>query len=208
MSRDEAAARHSAAPTRLEPKSADRRRQIMDAFAWCAGTKGLEQTTVADIAETAGIQRTLVYHYFSDRQSLIDSLIEHIFRELEYPEFPDLAAPLEKLDAALDFYFSNDYFESHRHIIACWSEITLLANRDDSVRSRLREVYDEGFLWFEQLLMKAYPSKPRDSYTLVTYSFIALMDQTHELLMQGLGEERTAHGRRAVARIVETLETT
>ena len=55
--------------------------------------------------------------------------------------------------------------------------------------------------------MKAYPSAPRDSYALVTYSFIALMDQTHELFMQGLGEERTAHGRRAIARIVETLET-
>jgi len=52
-----------------------RRQQILDAAIACFAWKGFHETTMADIAATAGVSDTLAYRYFSGKEELIEAAV-------------------------------------------------------------------------------------------------------------------------------------
>jgi len=50
------------------------REQLLDAIERCFDQYGIRKTTLADVAQAAGVSRTTVYRYFSDRQELVDEV--------------------------------------------------------------------------------------------------------------------------------------
>ncbi len=52
----------------------DRRRQILDAAVRVFARQGFHQCRVSDIADEAGVAYGLVYHYFSSKESVLDTL--------------------------------------------------------------------------------------------------------------------------------------
>ena len=52
-----------------------RRQQIVDTARRLYAEKGLEHTSVSDIAEEMGITRTLFYHYFSNKEEVTDAIL-------------------------------------------------------------------------------------------------------------------------------------
>lgn len=53
-----------------------RREQIVAAALALYEKKGIERTTVKDIAEAAGITRSLFYHYFERKEDVTDAILE------------------------------------------------------------------------------------------------------------------------------------
>ncbi len=56
--------------------SAVRRRQIVEAARGLFGEKGIARTSVKDITERAGITRSLFYHYFDDKDAVMDAVLD------------------------------------------------------------------------------------------------------------------------------------
>ena len=56
----------------------ERRATILLAMGFVVAQSGLANVTVAKIAEAAGLQRTLVLHYFHDRESLVDAYLDFV----------------------------------------------------------------------------------------------------------------------------------
>lgn len=52
-----------------------RRQQILDAAIACFSRKGFRQTTMADIADEAGVSDTLAYRYFSGKEAIIQAAV-------------------------------------------------------------------------------------------------------------------------------------
>ncbi|HEX6299765.1 MAG TPA: TetR family transcriptional regulator [Acidimicrobiia bacterium] len=52
-----------------------RRQQILGAAIACFARKGFHQTTMADIADEAGVSDTLAYRYFSGKEELIEAAV-------------------------------------------------------------------------------------------------------------------------------------
>jgi len=63
--------RPSIASTRVE--------EILEAFEFCVIEKGLDKTTLVDIAERSGLPRSLVRHFIGNRADLEAKLIDHEF---------------------------------------------------------------------------------------------------------------------------------
>jgi len=52
------------------------RERILDAAEWCFRRLGLARFSMGDVAAQAGLSRGSVYRYFTDRQALVDAVLE------------------------------------------------------------------------------------------------------------------------------------
>ena len=78
---------------------ADRRSQILEAAGSVFLQKGFAETTLQDIAQSAGISTALIYQYFSSKEDLFLSLIDNL-SFLDVME--DITSPLE-LSSAMTY---------------------------------------------------------------------------------------------------------
>lgn len=62
--------------TRRELQKQERRNQLIDTALALFAEKGVESTTIKDIAERAGVAQGLVYHYFDSKDDLLWAIIE------------------------------------------------------------------------------------------------------------------------------------
>lgn len=77
--------------TRLSP--ARRRAQLIDLGVQMLSERSLEQISVDEIADEAGVSRGLLFHYFSSKHDFYVEIVRHISRDML-----DRTAPDESLD--------------------------------------------------------------------------------------------------------------
>jgi len=66
----------SAAPLERNRQSRDKRKAILDAAVKVFAEKGYHGSRVSDIASEAGIAYGLVYHYFKNKEEILDTIFE------------------------------------------------------------------------------------------------------------------------------------
>jgi AcrR family transcriptional regulator len=71
----------AAAPAKRLPPD-ERRRHLIDVALATFAERGYSDTELADIAEAAGIQRPLLYHYFGGKEDVYLVVLEHAWGEL------------------------------------------------------------------------------------------------------------------------------
>ena len=88
------------------PAATDKRRLILDAAVRVFARQGFHTCRVADIADQAGVAYGLVYHYFSSKEEILDTLFEERWG-LMLDAIADLEGqpltPREKLGAVAAF---------------------------------------------------------------------------------------------------------
>jgi AcrR family transcriptional regulator len=65
-----------AGPSRREAQAQERRAQLLETALTLFAEKGLDATTMRDLAEGAGVAQGLVYHYFRSKEELFYAVIE------------------------------------------------------------------------------------------------------------------------------------
>src|SRR5258707_10633125 len=63
-------------PTRRELQAQERRNQLIDAALALFAEKGLDSTTIKDLAARVGVAQGLIYHYFVRKEDLLVAVIE------------------------------------------------------------------------------------------------------------------------------------
>lgn len=63
-------------PTRREQQAEQRRAQLLETALDLFAEKGVENTTIKDIANSIGVAQGLVYHYFDSKNELLMAVIE------------------------------------------------------------------------------------------------------------------------------------
>jgi AcrR family transcriptional regulator len=64
-------------PTKLTPKGQQTRRRIVEAASRLIGVHGITGTTLEDVRAEARVSSSQIYHYFTDKQSLILAVIDN-----------------------------------------------------------------------------------------------------------------------------------
>ncbi|BBY14068.1 TetR/AcrR family transcriptional regulator [Mycobacterium marseillense] len=116
----------------------DTRELIVESAFACFGGQGLQKATIVDIAKRAGVSRSTIYEYFSDKAAIVEACAEHaserFYREMS--KAMDRGSSLEdKLCAAAVFVTqarrviaSEKYFDE--------DAISLLLTKDAAVLLR------------------------------------------------------------------------
>jgi len=88
--------------------SAKRRDAIFDALRRCVIEKGFANTTLADIARTAGMSPSHLLYYFSDKGDILAQYFEHVARRIteRLGEFR-LEEPLRRVDLLAHLFFGG-----------------------------------------------------------------------------------------------------
>lgn len=91
----------------------ERRQQILDAAARLATTDGLEGTSIAKVAEAAGVAKGSIYLHFESRDDLIGALQAQVWTEMM--ETPRLIAAeqdlrwVKRLDAVVEHWMRYEF---------------------------------------------------------------------------------------------------
>jgi AcrR family transcriptional regulator len=85
----------------------ERRRQLLDAGARLFANRPFEEISMRQIAETAGVSKPLLYHYFPSKNDLFVAALAQAASELQAAIEPSgEGTPVEQLAASLDAYLA------------------------------------------------------------------------------------------------------
>ncbi|WP_169513832.1 TetR/AcrR family transcriptional regulator [Actinomadura flavalba] len=168
-----------------------RRDEILLAMATVVARDGLPATTLAAVAEAAGLRRTLVLHYFRSRDELVAAFVEEVVsaygREMIWGD-PCLPAA-DRLDAL----FAPGAYADEADL-RVWTELVTLASRDTAVRDRLRHLWADHWLpEAERQLAAEYPSAPSEDIAATAYTLACLVEAHWTFHLQGIAEPRRHH---------------
>src|SRR5689334_400790 len=77
---------------RLTPKGHAMRERIVEAAAGLAFRSGARETSLDEVRREVGASKSQLYHYFSDKDELLDAVIEHQGLRLLENQQPELGA--------------------------------------------------------------------------------------------------------------------
>ena len=128
-----------------------RREEILAAFEACVVEKGLEGTTLANVAEAAGQPRSLVRYFIGNRADMVSALIDRVLARGEacLEEMAD-AGPSDPLERTLDLLWDRIFEDPITNAIMM--ELWHLALRDPMLQQRLAAVYGRMVLEVSALL--------------------------------------------------------
>lgn len=188
-------------------KAGERIPEILRATAEVVVREGLAGVTFAKVAESAGMQRTLVLHYFGSRDELLGAFIEHAVGALGTEIFRrDPGLSLRERVLSL---FAPGAYRSHEDLVV-WTELVALSARDAEVRRRLRELWTG--LWLpelEALLAAHCPGASADDVADTVYALVCLFEAHWAFSIQDVADERRRRQvERAALLILDRLPTT
>lgn len=135
-----------------------RRRQLMDASVQVIARQGIEQATVVDIAQEAGLSPGLIRHYFGSKNDLLEATVRYLQKRLKRAvrvRCDAVSDPLQKVYAIIDGNFAPEQFEPQAVSawLAFWSQSS--ASPPDLLRVRrahVRRLRDNVTYWLQQLV--------------------------------------------------------
>lgn len=187
--------------------AAARRAEIIEAYVECIRAHGMSGATVDKVAQTLGLSRTLVFHYFGDMQTLSRAVVEHIVsnavRNLVQSR-RGLSVPARRR-ALVDFTVNGPNVGELRDLIV-QAEVNALAGHDETVSAMLSEMWEVWIAAVIDELAACFPQADRRKCEWVGYALTCLGEQHWWLTFVGPGVQRREDARRAAESLIATLE--
>jgi TetR/AcrR family transcriptional regulator, fatty acid metabolism regulator protein len=128
------------------PATTDKRRVILDAAVRVFARQGFHTCRVADIADQAGVAYGLVYHYFSSKEEILDTLFTDrwgLMLEAIGEADAEQTVPRDKL-AAIAAFIVDSYRHDPDLMKVIIVEVTRAANTFGRTHlAGIREAYDQ-----------------------------------------------------------------
>lgn len=153
----------------------ERTQQILAAFERCVARQGLAATSLQDVADEAGMKRSILRHYIGNRDALVVALAEHVADRYRR-QTDDLLASLPKDDAfeaLLASLFPTTPREEVGEIIVLESLIAAAAE-DDAVREPILGYVDFLLAALRRLVRAAEPNATRARQDAVAYGVLSV----------------------------------
>ncbi|MBS4751725.1 TetR/AcrR family transcriptional regulator [Nocardioides sp. zg-ZUI104] len=134
--------------TRLSPEQ--RRNQLLDLGVELLATRSLEELSIDVLAETAGVSRGLLYHYFGGKQGFYAAVVQHAADDLYARTAPpETGEPVERLRASVRAYvdYVADSHTGYRSLVRAAA----------GGNEELRAIYDATFAALAERFFTADP---------------------------------------------------
>lgn len=186
-------------------KAKERGAQILRAARSVVAADGFANTTLSRVAAAAGVQRTLVLHYFGSRDGLMRAFITDAVAAYGDAMLRlDAAEPIK--DRVARMFEPGAY--TNRDDLVVWCELVALSAREPVVRERLTELWTQRWLpALERQLADAYPGATSAQIAGTAYALACLFEAHWAFHLQGVDDpERIEQGQRAARALLATLD--
>lgn len=183
----------------------ERTAEILDAFARCMIKYGLD-TSLEQVAEEAGMTRSIIRHYIGNREEVVNTLIERITREYLAELRAEAAQiPRENMIAAtLDYLFTpEDDPDGTDKLI--FDVMMTGKDRYPKAKQVLIEMFEALIEMFAADLRRAYPQAEAARCQDVAYTVIALAMSNESLAWAGVDARYNTAARASAEALIRTL---
>jgi AcrR family transcriptional regulator len=182
-----------------------RRPQILRAFEDCVLKYGLEGSSLERIAQQAGVRRSLIRHYFGNRDELTEALIAGII-ERTVAESRDLAstAGAGGGGGALAAYLTGSVFADKRDD-ALVDALMAVSHRDPGLRAQLRRKYRAFQKAIELQLRRSFPAAATEDIHATAYGLMCLAVGSASMHDIELPASKRRHARRSAMQLISSL---
>ncbi|GAB4124143.1 MAG: hypothetical protein Fur005_31100 [Roseiflexaceae bacterium] len=185
----------------------ERRAEILAAFEQCIVRYGLD-VPLEQIADQAGVKRSLIRHYIGNRGELVDQMIERISTDHvdRLGQLFDRASE-GGINRLLDFFFEP--FDD----VSDWDALLMAvinSHGEQYHRARLRVgqmllVVNERLA---NVLLRLYPQATPADCSRVAYGLLSLVQMNDALECLGINDSRTTLARANAERLLADLQAT
>ncbi|MEZ5211628.1 TetR family transcriptional regulator [Gordonia sp. PP30] len=190
-------------PVGRPDKTDERTAQILAAMAGVVARDGLTGATISKVAEAAGLRRTLVLHYFGNRDRLVDAFLTQTVAA-----YGTAMVNIDRLTTAqlIDAAFEPGIYHSDLDL-AVWLDLVALAARDPAVRDRLHRLWRESWLpAIAGRIVAQIPGTDAARAHSVAYALVAVFEGHWSLVAQGVPTATdTAAAKSAAHALIGTL---
>ena len=134
----------------MSSETADR---ILEAACELIAEDGIDEVRIARVAQRAGASTSLVHHYFSTREELLEQALVHSFEQAGVERFdgePATGSAVEGLAAAIRE--SLPYPGGQEREWVLWVELWLRAVREPGLRPVAARMYDRYRRWMAEVV--------------------------------------------------------
>lgn len=182
-----------------------RRAEIVDAVQRCVVRKGLASTTMADVAQEAGMQRSAISHFLGSRDDVVAAAIERSCAyyigliETVVAEHP----PERRSQALVDELIGGKRADPNAMVL--FDEIVALAHHDERARIEVERAYGVLDRELRAALQARYPDAPSQDRAAAAHALVLLIDNEERFRVLGMPDSRAT--RHAAQTLLDSLDT-
>ncbi len=185
---------------------AERREQIIDAYATCVGRYGVDGATLQQVADESGLARPLIHHNVGNRDDLLDALVARLGVQGN-AEMESLLAYLpetQRCTALLELLF-DPRWASSRGDMQLHLALQFAAHSRPALRRILTEWQDQFEAAVAAELGAEYPQAEADAITAVATGIVALYINADVMAALDPNSGLFTRSLNAAERLMETL---
>ncbi len=168
---------------------------------------GFQGTTLQQIADEAGVKRTILRHFIGNRDEIVSALIDRLDEKYDQKRF----AFLKEQDAinlaeALVEYFIDVWFEFGRDDDTLFQELITASERDENLRAKLFASYQSLETSISVELVRSYPHVRVEKCRTIAHSIMSLAFGHTTMAWLGFNRARYPDLRNVLASLLTILE--
>ena len=169
----------------------DRQKIILQAFTECIAAKGLNATTLDDIALKSQMRRSLLRHNVGNRTELINQVAEYVSTEFEtiWREQRTQYANDNKNEWLLKILFNSNPDEKYQALIPAFFSLLASAHRYPEVTQRLKKCFNVYLDDITQELVRRHPKASENDCRQVSLGIVGIFFNWDSFLSLDLGDE-------------------
>ncbi|MEM7124687.1 MAG: TetR/AcrR family transcriptional regulator [Chloroflexota bacterium] len=187
--------------------AAERTEEILDAFERCILKYGLEGTSLEQVAEEAGVKRSIIRHYIGNREQVVTALIDRLMSDYEQG-LTDLFTSRpqsERVSTLLDALFGEQDDDDERTSRILAEILAAGQERYPEPLARFVTIYEAMIQQIAQALGELYPNAAAEQCHEVAFAVFALSNATEDLGWAGLDLSYTQMAHNAAKRLIDQL---
>lgn len=186
----------------------ERQRIILQAFTECIAIKGLNATTLDDIASRSQMRRSLLRHNVGNREELINQVAEYVSTEFEtiWREQREQYANDKSDKWLLKTLFNSDPDEQYQALIPAFFSLLASAHRYPEVTQRLKRCFNVYVDDITQELIRRHPNSTENDCQQVSLGIVGIFFNWDSFLSLNLGEEIAKLNYQLINRLLLTLK--
>ena len=180
---------------------------ILDAFARCVARQGLDATSLENVADEAGVKRSILRHYIGNRDDLVQALVHRVLSNYRKDVAVMVASlPSQRTAHGLLDYLFWDGDEATGVDVQVVEAMIAASGRDDRLRDMLKTWIDEFNQVIAEILARDYPGAETQRCWDVAYGVVSIYYNHEALAPLHLPNKYRLAARQSAEALIETLK--
>ena len=180
--------------------------EIIAALERCIEKKGLESTTLEQVAQEAGTSRRIIRHYLGNREEMILTAINQIEKK-HMDSAMEVMGDFQseaRLESALDYLFGKKFNSLPLNNLLA-GLLASAVRGDDVIQGAMKRIYNKFQSTIEDELKRAFPRTERNDCRKAAFTIMTLAFGSGWMMQIGFSKQLTENNKATAFKVIQNL---